>query len=285
MKSENQDPFVFCQHELKRLDPVSHFAALTIPEAKRPAIMALYAFLASIKRIPDRVSSKEMGHIRLQWWRDIIASPGDEFSSGCGCANIGPLATALKEAQHQFRLPPDQFDVILDAYAFSLENEPIETTEEYDRYAKNTHCVPLLLACQILNDGVPSQEAAPLCLKAGQAISLANHLHTWTSDIAAGRTYLPQESFEPEGLSLNKSAVHATKAAIGALCDTALEHHTSAMQLLLDEKGATSQLAAAFIPLATVPLLAKARKKKPTEPIKLATWRSYWAMWRLAVKL
>ena len=58
-------------------EPYRALAALYAPEDKRAGLMALAAFNAEVAGVRDRISQALPGEIRLQWWRDTIASGDD----------------------------------------------------------------------------------------------------------------------------------------------------------------------------------------------------------------
>lgn len=50
------------------------YAALQFaPADKRPALVAVFAYLAEIARVRSLVSEPMPGEIRLQWWRDTLS--------------------------------------------------------------------------------------------------------------------------------------------------------------------------------------------------------------------
>ncbi|WP_321446456.1 squalene/phytoene synthase family protein [uncultured Cohaesibacter sp.] len=287
--SGSEDVFSFCQSELKALSPVSHFAALTAPQDKRPALMALYAFLVTLRRIPAQVSSKEMGEIRLQWWRDILSDTQSNFADGCGLDNIGPLATALKQTQRQFQLPSDQLEAIVDAHSLDLAPGSMPDGNTYDSYARSTKGMRLALACRILNDGQSPDHLAQLFITAGKAISLAEHLRTWPEAAKAKQLFLPLDMFENFGLSEQDlyASPHSKQSAeaIKALCQNASDLHKETLEALKDIKeGGQAHLAPAFMALGPVPLILKKRQRRPHDHLEISNWRSYWCIWRMARK-
>lgn len=287
--SGSEDLFAFCQSELKSLDTVSHFAALTAPQDKRQALMALYAFHVTIRRIATQVSSPEMGEIRLQWWRDVILDTQSSFESGCGLANIGPLAGALKQIQKQYQLPCDQLEAIVDAHAFDLASSPMPDEESYDIYSKSTTGMRLALASRILNDGQSTDRLAGLFVTAGKAISLTEHLRVWPQTTKAKQLFLPLDAFQEHGLSAHDlyALEHPDQSAeaIIALCHKAASLHEEAMAGLKKLKAKNNaHLAPAFLALAPVPMILKMRQKRPHDPIEISNWRSYWHIWRMAAK-
>nr|WP_321464122.1 squalene/phytoene synthase family protein [uncultured Cohaesibacter sp.] len=281
------DAFAFCQNELKQLDPVSHFAALTAPQDNRAALMVLYAFVVNLQRIPMLVSTPEMGQIRLQWWRDIIADANKGYGQGCGSDNIGPLAFALKQIQKQYRLPADQLEAMIDAREFDLAGTPMADLASYRDYSRKTGAITLALASQILDRGKAQHQHAELFISAAAAIQLCGHLQTWPEDAERRKLFLPQEIFTRQGAELSDILAKAQgitiEKSIEDLCKLAHEWHSDAMARLgnlPDEKRA--QLLPAFLLLAPTSLILKRRRKRPLAPITIPHWRSYWSIWRMA---
>src|SRR3546814_15149921 len=65
-----ESPDEYCAAEVRRQDPDRWLTALFAPDARRPALLALYAFNAEIARAREAVSQPMIGQIRLQWWRE-----------------------------------------------------------------------------------------------------------------------------------------------------------------------------------------------------------------------
>nr|WP_319485003.1 squalene/phytoene synthase family protein [uncultured Cohaesibacter sp.] len=287
--SEPMDDFAFCQTELKHLDPVRHFIALTAPEIHRPSLMVLFAFLATLNRIPAQVSTPEMGQIRLQWWRDIIADTQSGFGNGCGLANVGPLATALKQILKQYRLSVEHLTAIVDALGFNLEHNPIPDETAYRNHVWQTDSLPMLLASQILNKGEEPRLPEGLMESAGLASGLARHLQNWPLDATNRQLFLPLDSFTHHGVSLSDlfsgGLPEGLRIAIEELCQLARANHQSAMASLRQmPKEDSIRFSPAFLTLATVPRTLSLRSKTPTGQLSVANWRHYWSIWRMAAR-
>jgi phytoene synthase len=230
-----------------------------------------------------------MGQIRLQWWRDIIADTQSGFGSGCGLANIGPLATALKQAQRQYHLRAEHLTAIIDALDFNLEHNPMPDEAAYRHHVWQTESLPLLLACQILNEGEEPRLPEDLMESVGLATGLARHLQNWPLDAANRQLFLPLESFTRHGLSLSDlfsgNQPDGLRIAIEALCQLARTSHQSAIASLRQmPKEETARLSPAFLALSTVPLTLSLRHKSPTGQLSVANWRRYWSIWRMAAR-
>src|SRR6185312_10902836 len=83
-----------------------YLSVLFAPEAKRPALLALYAFNVEIARVRDLVHEPLPGEIRLQWWCDAIA--GKTPAAG------NPPAEALIGTIRAHDLPLAAFDNYLE---------------------------------------------------------------------------------------------------------------------------------------------------------------------------
>ncbi len=59
--------------EVKRREPARFVASLFAPEPKRRALLALYAFDAELKNVPQAAREPMIQAMRFQWWRDAVA--------------------------------------------------------------------------------------------------------------------------------------------------------------------------------------------------------------------
>ena len=284
--SEPKNAFLFCQSELKRLDPVRHFANLTVEQDKREDIAAFHCFLAEIASIPKRVTEPAMGEIRLQWWQDVIEQSASAGSKQDTLGqNAGPVAAALKTLQQRCDLSPDILLQIIEARRFDLYNDPMPDMAAFETYAGETEALPLMLSAQIL--GLGGINLSYLCGHAAMAITLAQHLFEWPNAASQQKLFLPADRFSNHCVStkglISDPCCLAVGPAITALCDLAEDHHSKALaalkQLPKDKSGALTPL---FLRLAPAQLMIKNRKKRPLDLLHLSNWRAYWRIWRMA---
>jgi phytoene synthase len=103
-----------------------YLAALLAPPRYRGDLITLAAVFGELSRIPLQVSDATLGEIRLQWWRDALAS---DARSGHPVADA---ALALNA-----RLPKPLAELIapvIEARAAELYAEPFPTAEAFDAY-------------------------------------------------------------------------------------------------------------------------------------------------------
>ncbi|MCV6574206.1 MAG: squalene/phytoene synthase family protein [Cohaesibacter sp.] len=283
--SDQQTDWTFCQDQLRKYDPLYHFIALTSPQEHRSALIALYAFVNEIERIPLQVSDPSMGEIRLQWWLDIVQQSkgqGDQKEA------IGPLATCLKQVQADYSLSLDHLAQIIEARKFDLYHDPMPDWPTFETYAGETKALPQLLAAQILNDGV-LPDVADLCGHSAMALCLTQNLIHFSRHAKGQKLYLPMQNFTDKAISQSQIwAQQQGEDFLGVLqgfADQAKKHADLAQKYQLDlkQKGQT-HMSSAFLERALVPALLKRWHKKPwaTEPLPL--WRQYWAIWHQTLK-
>ncbi|MBE1203790.1 phytoene/squalene synthase family protein [Aminobacter carboxidus] len=224
-----------------------YLAALYAPEDKRPALLALYAFNAEIAAIRDRVSEPMPGEIRLQWWRDIIASGTKQLGAG------HPLATALMTAIETYRLPAAAFDNYLEARIFDLYDDPMPSRTDLEGYCGETASAMIQLAALIL-DAPEAPRHAELSGHAGCAQAISGLLRLLPKHRARGQCYVPKDILAAAGLTPEEFVAggHDPRAAVAvqAMIALAREH------LRAFERGAKAlpaTLRPAFLPLSLTP--------------------------------
>lgn len=177
---------------VRKFDPDHWLTALFAPDARRPHLLALYAFNVEIARIPEQVSEAALGDIRRQWWRDTVAA------AFAGRAPRGhPVAAALEDAIRSHDLPQAPFERLLDARAADFDPPPARI-EDLEAYAEGT-AVPLgELALKILGAGDDTSRKAAEAAAVGFA--LIGLIRAVPFHAASRRLYLPQALLAAQGL-------------------------------------------------------------------------------------
>ncbi len=281
---DQQTDLAFCQDQLRKFDPLHHFMALASLEIHRPALMVLHCFLDEIERIPLQVSEPTMGEIRLQWWLDVIARENTDLEGRDGLENIGPVASCLKLIQRNYNLSPDHLIQIIEARKFDLYNDPMPDWDTFETYAGETQALPLLLAAQILNDGIVP-EISDLCGNAAMAICLTKQLTNFARNANRQKLYLPFGEFSEA--QVNEAQIWVLESeediisVLKPIANKSHDHHVQAQQEFnsLKEKG-QAHLGSAFLELALVSARLKQWKKKPLAPKNIPLWKQYWSIWR-----
>lgn len=212
---------------LKTNDKDRYLASLVVPDSKRAAVQALYAFNADIAAIPSRISEPAPGEIRLQWWHDALS--GTQH----GAVENNPLAAAFFDVIKQFSLPTGPLLRLVAARRFDLYQDPMPDLETFEGYAGETNAVLYQYAATILGDGTAPQ-TGDAAGHLGVAHALIGHMQAYSLNLARGRIFLPLDVFAANGLSdadlLTGRPSPALNAAAAQLQETAASHLARAHQ-------------------------------------------------------
>ena len=255
-----------------------YLAALFMPEAKRPHVMALYAFSVEISRIAGQVSEPQLAEIRLQWWLDAL----DGIYAGQPQAH--PVAIALAAAIKVGDLPKYALVNLAKAHQFDFYSDPMPGQTELEAYLGETHSALTKMAAMILD-----QDAALACGEAcglaGVAYGLAqtlNHLPRAREmqQCFLPQTWLAQHNLSPSDIYLpgNDAAMSVVLAQMQALAEKRL---AELRQVAWSIKPA---VAAAFLhAVLAEPMLARAKAHGTSvlsKGCEIGQLRKQWMLWR-----
>lgn len=267
---------------MRAADRDRYVAVLYAPEAKRADLLALYAFDAEIGAIRDRVSEPLPGEMRLQWWRDVLAS-NDPASAGGH-----PVATALLEAIRRNKLPTDALQNYLDARIFDLYDDPMPTRGDLEGYCGETAAAIIQLGTIVL-DPEASVRSAELAGHAGCAQAVTRLLRLLPIHRRRGQCYVPKDILAaagttPQEFVTGDGGPNAPRA-VAAMIALAREH------LQAFERGAAAMPASvrpAFLPIAATAATLSKMDGRPgevlSERLDIAAWRKHWLMFRRAAR-
>jgi phytoene synthase len=268
--------YAHCASVVRDGDRDRYIAGLFAPADRRPHLHALYAFDRELSLVPHRVREALAGEMRLQWWRDALASEAR------GDAAAQPVAAALLDTVARCALATAPLNGLIDARAHELYEEPFATIEACAAYGRQTASTIIELAARILD---PAAEVGAAAAPAGVAAALAGLLQSLPLDAARGRLLLPRDVLARNAVGREELGAGRTspqlRAAIQEIADMARERLGEARRAFA---AVTPGARPAFLPLATVgPLLARlARNPDPFRPTGLAPWRRQWLIWRAA---
>lgn len=274
------DDYAWCEAMVRREDPDRWLASLFIPEAARRHVLALYAFNLEVARVREVVSEPMLGEIRLQWQRDALEKPDD------GDARANPIAAALLDAIARFDLPKETLIELIDARAFDLYDDPMETIGQLEAYCHATSSNLFRLIPMILT---PDEPASGLGAAAhgGVAYALTGLLRAFPWHAARGQLFIPLEILKKHGLERAEIAAgQATPAVRAALADMralAREH----LDIFLSRiESLPDRCKPGFLPVALCEPYLRQMERRGYDPFKTAVelpqWRRQWILWRAA---
>lgn len=265
---------------VQNLDRDRYLADLFVPEEFRRHLFALHAFNAEVARVRDVVSDPMLGEIRLQWWRDAIAS---------GAGGGHPIATALNATIARFKLPKSAFARLIDARVFDLYDDPMPSLNDLEGYAGDTSSSLIQLAAIILADG-HDPGTADAAGHAGVAYALTGLLRALPIHAHRGQMFLPNSMIAARGLDartlFSAGAASELKALLADLRTIARQHLAEAERDIAD---LIAPVRAAFLPLVMAAAYLDRMDRDDYEPlsraVELPPWRRQWIMWRAARRI
>jgi NADH dehydrogenase [ubiquinone] 1 alpha subcomplex assembly factor 6 len=206
-------PLSHAAAQVRRLDHDRFLTALFAPAARREALFALFAFNLELARAREMVREPMMGLMRLQWWRDAVAS----IYQGTPRRHeiIQPLAAAV----HAHGLDRRLFDRLIDAREADMSDQPPADLSALGGYAAATSGSLVRLAMAILADGEPLPTAADEAAEAiGAAWAMTGLIRAVPFHARAHRLYLPQSSIDAAGLRPDELFEMRRPPALTAVC-------------------------------------------------------------------
>lgn len=233
---------------VRRQDRDRYLSTFFAPDAKRPHLMALYAFNAEILRVRDTVSDPTLGLIRLQWWRDTIA--------GIYAGNAAPayaVAEALAHAIAEGQLPQQALLDLVTAHEFDLFHDRMPDLTALEAYMGEAYSRLIMMAAMILD-----RDAAP---KASECAGLAGVAQGIALVMGDPRH---RDPFLPVGMTVAEALGHAQNRL------------AQAMTL---RPALPQSVLPALLPVSLTGLYLKKIDAAPDTPLAVSPLRRQFTMW------
>ncbi len=174
----------YCAQLIKENDPDRFFLSMFVRAEHRDAVWALMAFNHEIAKTREVVSDSNLGHIRLQWWRDALKAvyEGQDFPAH-------EVVTPLAEAIQTYQLPPEHFEKLTYAREFDLENVLPGNLEGLMNYADFTSTPLMKLIVRVMGDDPEIELVQPIAVN----YALAGILRAIPFHASQERCYLPDD--------------------------------------------------------------------------------------------
>lgn len=180
-------PDEYCQNRAAGSGSSFYYSFLFLPEARRRAITALYAFCREVDDVVDECSDRSVARAKLDWWRAEI----DRTYAG----QAGhPVTRALQLQLERFRLPREYLLEIIEGMAMDLEHTQYQSFEDLRLYCYRVASVVGLLSAEIF--GYQDRRTLEYADRLGMAFQLTNILRDVREDADRGRIYIPLDELE-----------------------------------------------------------------------------------------
>ena len=159
-----------------------YLASGLLPEEKRSAIRALYAFCRTVDDIVDEVSDSEQD-AQLDYWRKMVET--------ASFAENDLVAAAWADTLTRYHIPRHYALQLIDGVARDLSQSRYQTFEELATYCYGVASTVGLMSMYIV--GFRNNDAVPYAIKLGVALQMTNILRDVGEDYRSGRLYLPRD--------------------------------------------------------------------------------------------
>jgi phytoene synthase len=231
--------YAVCRNIAKREAKNFYYAFVALPEARRNAICAIYAYMRKADDLADDESlSRDERRRQLDAWRT------EWHAVSRGAETNDPVFVAVKDAIGRFQIPLSLLDELVAGTTMDLEHAATDhpdtsaTFDDLYRYCYLVASVVGLVCIRIFGYSDPAAEK--LAEETGIAFQLTNILRDVAEDAERNRVYLPLEDLAAHNVSLEsllKRKVGAPpsaneRALLAEIAARAEKYYESAKKLL-----------------------------------------------------
>ena len=184
-----------CRSIAKREAKNFYYAFVTLPERKRRAIYAVYAFCRLCDDAADEDISTGEKVRRLGALRE-------DLSTAYSGDPKGPVFTALADAATTFAIPEEYFQEVVSGVETDITKTRYEDFDELRTYCYRVASVVGLICIQIF--GYSDSSAKKYATDLGLAMQLTNILRDIKEDLDRDRVYLPLSEMRDFGYTLDQ---------------------------------------------------------------------------------
>jgi len=222
-------PEEYCKDKAIKSGSSFYYSFLFLPEEKRNAITALYAFCREVDDIVDKLSNPDIARIKLGWWRSEIEKM---YTSGAS----HPVALALTPFINKLQMKKQYFLDIIAGMEMDLNKTRYRNFHELSDYCYLAASVVGLLSISIF--GYKNSKTTEYAIALGQALQLTNIIRDVGEDARRNRIYLPQDELiqfsVPESEILNGKESSRFFELMTFQTERAMNYYDKAMKLLPD---------------------------------------------------
>jgi phytoene synthase len=205
------EAYRICRAIAKREAKNFYYAFVALPEPRRNAICAIYAFMRKADDLSDDESiPREERRRKLEAWQSAW------HSVARGDATADAVFIAVRDATQRYSIPLSLLDELIAGTTSDLKGSPGDAPDTYAtfadlyRYCYLVASVVGLVCIRIFGYSDPAAEK--LAEETGVAFQLTNILRDVSEDAERGRVYLPLEDLAAHDIPLD-SILHRAKGA------------------------------------------------------------------------
>lgn len=184
-----KEAYAYCEKITAVHSRSFHLASGLLPEEKRQAVRALYAFC----RITDDIVDNPQGNVQAKldnWHRHAFSNmpPHDDLP-----------AVAWADARQRYQIPVRYAEQLVEGVSRDLNQDRYETFADLATYSYGVASTVGLMSMHII--GFSNPDAISYAIKLGLALQMTNILRDVGEDWRRGRLYLPSDELAAFGIT------------------------------------------------------------------------------------
>jgi squalene synthase HpnD len=184
-----------------------------LPEERRGAMFAIYAFCRAVDDIADGPGSVADKNERLTAWREAI----DALYAPLPDLPEDPTLRALSDAIARYDLPREEFHAVIDGMQMDMDGSmKAPSAETLQLYCRRVAGAVGLLSIRVFGDAGAAAHRFAVAL--GEALQLTNILRDLKDDAVLDRLYLPEEHLAAQGIDTSEPDRVLTHPSMPAAC-------------------------------------------------------------------
>ncbi len=191
LHSNLANDFDFCRAVIRKSASSFYYALRFLPQARRKALYAVYAFCRAVDDAVDEASAADAAHLVAEWRAEL-----DRCYRG---APLHPVTAALAAAIEQFPIPKATLGAVIDGVEMDLVKHRYATFAELELYCWRVASAVGLASIEVF--GYTNPAARDYAVDVGLALQLTNILRDISEDGERDRIYLPAEDLEAFGVT------------------------------------------------------------------------------------
>jgi len=187
--SKLDQAYRYCEELTQLHSKTFYLASGLLPDSKRRAIRALYAFCRVSDDLVDRSSGDALKNLQEWRLRTAISAPTGNDA----------VALAWADTRKIYQIPLRYEEQLIDGVAQDFRKTRYQSFSELATYCYGVACTVGLMSMHII--GYSGPEAYPYAIRLGVALQMTNILRDIGEDWGLGRLYLPQKELENFGIT------------------------------------------------------------------------------------
>jgi 15-cis-phytoene synthase len=255
-----------------------YYAFLFLPQPRRIAITAFYAFCREVDDVVDEVTDPGVAQTKLAWWQSEVAkSYAGEPSH--------PVMKALVPSLQAFEIPQECLHAVIDGCRMDLEQTRYLDFAALRRYCHLVAGVVGEVSARIF--GQTDARTTDYAHKLGLAFQLTNIIRDVGEDAMRGRIYLPMAELQQFDVKANEILERKYSERFQALmkfqADRAQSLYDEAIELLppADRRTQKPGLMMASIYRTLLREIERDGFKVLHQRVSLTPLRKFWLAWKV----